>query len=144
MRTFTVRPKSITATKTFEYNGYSIYDTGSGYKIYKDGQLASNIEYESVDDAIDSIDEDDDSDVEEETEEVVEEQPERNWLEEFSNYTKHMNSRVYPDGDHTDGVYAEGDKLLRSFLNNFKKKNPDCNLELSSIFRDGQYLYVVR
>ena len=135
--------RMIVSTKTIECNGYSIYDTGFGYKLYKDGQLASDVEYDSFDDAMMAID--NMKSGQPASKEYVEEkkQTRRNWLKEFSNYTKNMPTRVYPDDSH-DGVYAEGNKTLERYLKSFKQKNPECDLQIFRTVKNGAFLYVVR
>ena len=46
----------IIATKTFEYNTYTIYDTGNGFKVYKDGQQVSDTEFVNDSEAKEFID----------------------------------------------------------------------------------------
>ena len=135
--------RMIIATKTIQYKDCSIYDTGFGYKLYKDGQPISSIEYDSFDDAMMAVD--DMKSGQPASKEYVEEkkQARRNWLKEFSNYTKNMSTRVYPDDSH-DGVYAEGNKTLERFLKAFKQKNPKCDLQIFHTVKNGAFLYVVR
>jgi len=137
--------RMIVAAEKFYYKNCEIVDTGSGFKVYKDGQLVSEIEFASVDDAVAAIN-NLRSRAQIKQRPVSESRPivNKDWLKEFSNYTSKMRTRIYPNGNQSDGVYALGDKVLMSYLKSFKKKYPDADLHISRIFKDGEWIYAVR
>jgi len=129
--------RMIVSTKTIQYKDCSIYDTGFGYKLYKDGHLASNVEYESFDEAAADIDDDFEDEVmvtAPELEEPVD------WLSEFSQYAFNLPGRIYPN---SDGLYSTNRRATESYLKAFKKKNPECDLEIHSRLDHDRYVSVV-
>lgn len=129
--------KRIIKSTSYEYNDYSIADTGSGYKVGKYGNRKSNVEYPTFEEAIESIRDNDDE------QKRHNQHVNKDYLELFSKYAKNLPGRI---NTNKDGVYSRNRNALYSYFTSFKKKFPDADLTFinSYGYNEPEYYGVVK
>lgn len=138
--------KRVIISASYEYRGYSIEDSESGYRIPKSGAHLNNIEYATSDEAEDAVD----SIIDTAIDSRGQGQSHPDYLRLFFNYSKYMEGRIIlPDDPKHVWCDSAHKHVLCSFLTSFIKIYPDCNLVVSAkpysiLQKDNSFLYLYR